>query len=263
VKTGVPDMLKVLLILSISNVTWGALTCSWLGMPPDRLPHFLRDISLSYISPAKTEQAIVDQNIQLFCFSLALLHLGIARIGNIVRYIRQRNLKFLAQLGSMATLFGVYNLILFLVVSNKHKAFPVHPIAIYLIIAGVILNFIFSSYDGHLGKSILGGLKNFMSIILSVSNIFSDIMSYIRLWAVGMAGFAVASLVASMTSPLFGSFLVFVAIIVLAFGHGLNMILSVLSVLIHGVRLNILEFSGHAGVSWSGIPYKPFEEKLT
>jgi V/A-type H+-transporting ATPase subunit I len=45
------------------------------------------------------------------------------------------------------------------------------------------------------------------------------------------------------------------------FGHGLNIVLNVLSVLVHGVRLNTLEFSGHAGLAWAGYAYKPFAKR--
>jgi V/A-type H+-transporting ATPase subunit I len=38
------------------------------------------------------------------------------------------------------------------------------------------------------------------------------------------------------------------------------MVLNVLSVLVHGVRLNTLEFSGHMGIAWSGFAYRPFSE---
>jgi V/A-type H+-transporting ATPase subunit I len=65
-------------------------------------------------------------------------------------------------------------------------------------------------------------------------------------------------MVTSMAGPMFGSFLVFAGIILMVFGHGLNIVLSALSVLVHGVRLNILEFSGRAGLGWSGIAYRPF-----
>jgi V/A-type H+-transporting ATPase subunit I len=51
-------------------------------------------------------------------------------------------------------------------------------------------------------------------------------------------------------------------IALLVFGHSLNLALNALSVLVHGVRLNTLEFSGHAGLTWSGIPYKPFGRRL-
>jgi len=51
-------------------------------------------------------------------------------------------------------------------------------------------------------------------------------------------------------------------IILLLFGHGLNIILSVLSVIVHGVRLNMLEFSGHLGMEWSGYKYEPFKDTV-
>jgi V/A-type H+-transporting ATPase subunit I len=47
-------------------------------------------------------------------------------------------------------------------------------------------------------------------------------------------------------------------IIILLIGHGLNMAMAALSVVVHGVRLNMLEFSGHLGMEWMGVPYDPF-----
>ena len=44
--------------------------------------------------------------------------------------------------------------------------------------------------------------------------------------------------------------------------HGLNMILNVLSVIVHGIRLNTLEFSSHLGMYWSGYKFKPFKEQI-
>jgi V/A-type H+/Na+-transporting ATPase subunit I len=37
-------------------------------------------------------------------------------------------------------------------------------------------------------------------------------------------------------------------------------VLGPISVLVHGVRLNVLEFSGHASVSWSGSAYRPLKK---
>jgi V/A-type H+-transporting ATPase subunit I len=260
-KNGVPGVLKMMTLLSISNILWGVLTCTWFGVPVERLPPFLKDISLSYISTAKgTDQAIVDQNLQLFCFSLALLQLTIAHLIGIVRTIRERTLKFFAEIGALAMLWGMFNVVLFLVVSNQTRAFPMLPISIYLLAGGFALTFIFASYEGSIGQSILSSVKNIISVVLGITNVFSDIMSYIRLWAVGLAGASIAATVNTMAGPMLGNFLVFVGIILLVFGHGLNLVLNVLSVLVHGVRLNTLEFSGHLGLTWSGTAYRPFAE---
>ena len=97
---------------------------------------------------------------------------------------------------------------------------------------------------------------------MGVVNVFSDIVSYIRLWAVGLAGAAISNTVNTMAGPLAGRAVMFGAmILLLVFGHGLNMILNLLSVIVHGVRLNTLEFSNHLGMSWSGFKYSPFSKK--
>ena len=44
-------------------------------------------------------------------------------------------------------------------------------------------------------------------------------------------------------------------------GHALNIVMGVLSVAVHGIRLNLLEFSGQLGMEWSGTAYDPFRKK--
>ncbi len=83
-------------------------------------------------------------------------------------------------------------------------------------------------------------------------------MSYLRLFAVGLAGTYIAgafnmlgALVAETAGWLAGA-----PVVVL--GHALNMALAAIAVFAHGVRLNMLEFSNATGVQWSGYPYRPF-----
>jgi V/A-type H+-transporting ATPase subunit I len=259
-KNGVSGVLKMMLLLSASNIVWGVLTCTWFGVEIAKLPQFLKDISLSYISPAKTEQAVVDQNLQIFCFSLALLQLTIAHIKGIARTLKSP--RVFSEIGSLAMLWGMYNVVLFLVVSNSRRSFPLLPVSIYLLAGGFALTFVFGNYEGSVGRSVLTSCTNIISVVLGITNVFSDIMSYIRLWAVGLAGASIAATVNSMVGPMLGNFLVFVGVILLVFGHGLNIVLNVLSVLVHGVRLNTLEFSGHIGLTWAGTAYRPFAETV-
>ena len=126
-----------------------------------------------------------------------------------------------------------------------------------------MLSFVFANYEGSIVSSILESVKNIISVLLGVVNVFSDIVSYIRLWAVGLAGAAISNTVNQMAGPMWGKLsLLLTFVILLVFGHGLNMILNVLSVIVHGVRLNTLEFSSHLGMSWSGFKYEPFSETV-
>jgi V/A-type H+-transporting ATPase subunit I len=206
------------------------------------------------------------QNLQIFCFTLALVQLTVAHIKGAVR--NRASVKMLGDVGSILQLVGIYYLVLSLVVNAQVFSFglviggiPVGAVAIALIGVGFVLSFVFSNYEGSVGKAILASLADIVSVLLGVVNVFSDIVSYIRLWAVGLAGAAISATVNELVGPFFGNFMFMIlAIVLLVFGHGLNMILNVLSVIVHGIRLNTLEFSSHLDMSWSGHKFKPFEE---
>ena len=261
----------LLLILGLTTTLWGMLTCNWFGVPPQSLPEPLKalvfKLDWNWISNASSlPEDTVTQNLKIFCFTIALVQLAVAHIKGIVRNIR--SLKCLGEAGSLFMLMGIYYLVLNMVVSSERFPFDLvlfgdikaSSIMFPLIGVGFGLSFIFSNYEGSVLKSVLESLKNIISVLLGVVNVFSDIVSYIRLWAVGLAGAAIANTVNEMAGPILGGFVIFLGILLLGFGHGLNMILNVLSVIVHGVRLNTLEFSSHLGMTWSGFKYKPFSE---
>ena len=102
-----------------------------------------------------------------------------------------------------------------------------------------------------------------MAIALGLVNNFTDVVSYVRLFAVGLAGVAIADAFNVMvTSSGTGSIAAIIGtVLILIAGHALNFVLGPMSVLVHGVRLNVLEFCSHASVTWSGFSYKPFSKK--
>ena len=260
-KKGVPQGLKLLLLLGCSNFIWGVLTCAWFGLDAQDVPAVLQQISLPQISNLTAAESaygegIVRQNMMIFCFTIALLQLS---IGRIIAITRNKSLKMLADAGAIAMLIGMYGVILSLIASNEYREIPLFMPCVYLLGVGFILNTVFVNYEGSIRKSVMESLKNSISVILGITNVFSDIMSYLRLWAVGLAGAAIASIIDNMAGPMLGHFFFFIfGVILLVFGHGLNLVLNTLSVLVHGVRLNTLEFSGSIGLSWAGSAYKPF-----
>ena len=267
-------------LFGLSTILWGTLTCTWFGLSPEQLPEWLKNLSIPVISNVYADKIwypfwmngtaglTTAQNLQIFCFSLALIQLTVAHIKGAVR--NKGSIKMLGDIGSILQLFGIYYLVLSLVVNAEVFSFglvigyiPVGTVAIALIGVGFVLSFVFSNYEGSIIKSILSSLTNIVSVLLGVVNVFSDIVSYIRLWAVGLAGAAISATVNELAGPLLGNFMFMIlAIVLLVFGHGLNMILNILSVIVHGIRLNTLEFSSHLDMSWSGHQFKPFEEQI-
>jgi len=83
---------------------------------------------------------------------------------------------------------------------------------------------------------------------LDIIGVFSDIVSYIRLYAVGLATVAIADAANRMSISW---------IIIL---HAINILLAALAILVHALRLNTLEFSRHLGLEWTGFTYDPFRK---
>jgi V/A-type H+-transporting ATPase subunit I len=178
-KKGVPPVLKLLLLLAASNFVWGTLTCTWFGVEAMKLPEALRLISLPLISNVTAAQSaagegIVRQNLMILCFSLALLQLS---IGHIIAITRLRTLKLLGDVGAIIMLAGMYGIVLSLIASNEYRQIPLAMPCVYMLAGGFVLNFAFVNYDGSIGKSVLESLKNIISMILGIANVFSDIMS--------------------------------------------------------------------------------------
>ena len=120
----------------------------------------------------------------------------------------------LGDIGSILELIGMYYVVLSMVVNGAVfgldlvvSGIPVGTISISLVIIGFAVNFIFGNYEKSILQSVLDSLKDIVSMLLGVVNVFSDIVSYIRLWAVGLAGAAISSTVNEMVSPLLGHFI--------------------------------------------------------
>ncbi|MDE7227290.1 MAG: ATPase [Treponemataceae bacterium] len=260
-------------LLGLCTMGWGVVTCSWFGIEPEKLPPLLKDISFAPFSAAKSGSPdVANTNQKIFCFALALIQLSIAHLKCMVA--DRRSLKFFGDMGSLFMIWGMFYVVMNMVVDSvrfplgitEHTLFvcdfPLPFICLGVLGLGFVLNFVFANYEGSVGKSILESVKNIISVLLGVVNQFSDIVSYIRLWAVALAGAAISSTVNTMAGPMFGKMALFVfGVILLVFGHGLNMILNLLSVIVHGVRLNTLEFSQHLGMTWSGSKFRPFSDK--
>lgn len=284
-KSGKKSLPVLVTILGLCTMVYGLCTCSWFGIEWQKLPSWMVDYSLKPISASKMEKLgianatdIANTNQKVFCFILALIQLSIAHIKCFIA--NRKSLKCIGDFGSLMQLWGMFYVVMNMVVDGtrfplKSNGNPIQAfgitfpaslplIAIIVLAVGFVLSFVFSNYEGSIGKSVLESCKNIISVFLGIVNVFSDIVSYIRLWAVALAGAAISSTVNSMAGPMFGKLaMVIFAVVLLVFGHGLNMILNLLSVIVHGVRLNTLEFSQHLGMSWSGTKYRPFTESST
>ena len=106
---------------------------------------------------------------------------------------------------------------------------------------------------------VLDGLQG----LSNVTKIFGDVLSYLRLFALGLASASLAltfnDLARQVAAEVPGLGLLF-AILILLVGHVLNLLLSVMSGVVHGLRLNFIEFYNWALLG-EGYPFRPFRKK--
>jgi len=237
----------LLTVFSLATIAWGVLSNTWFGAG---IPACADWPTVKWLGD------VTYKNIMLVCFTIGASHLMLARIWNGV--CRLPDTTAIAEFGWAGVLLFMY-----FVTNSLVGIFPSIP-SFMTWVFGVSLAcvFLFSVKPKDLKKNgiTLGMLP------LNIMSSLGDIISYVRLFAVGLASVKVAENFNSMAlgllsgdKPLWFNALMFVGtVLILVAGHALNLAMAALSILVHAVRLNTLEFSNHKGVSWSGYAFRPF-----
>jgi V/A-type H+/Na+-transporting ATPase subunit I len=128
-----------------------------------------------------------------------------------------------------------------------------------LIISGIMILFLNNLYRNILTNFGLG-LWNTYNM---ATGLLGDLLSYIRLFALGISsailGFVFNSLAVSMSGNIPVISIIFM-IIILIFGHGINLFMSGLGAFVHPMRLTFVEFYKNAGFTGGGTKYNPFRK---
>lgn len=133
------------------------------------------------------------------------------------------------------------------------------PTAAALALAGLSAVAVFASERRGLFNRAVDGLLALTRVV----GLFGDVLSYLRLFALAIAGAALArafnALSTSLELPVPGLGEL-AAVFILVFGHALNLGLSVASAVVHSLRLNLIEYL-HWSLEDEGHPFRPFLRK--
>ncbi len=236
------SIFHLLYITSIATIVWGVLSGNYFGLAA--LPPVLEAAQLDWVAD--------PENIMLLCFLIGAVQLTIAHTWNIVRDVF--SLQALAQAGWLCVVWTMFFLARHLVLNAP---FPTVMIPVFSV--GVVLLLLFMTPVRQMKED---WFKHVMLPLNLVSN-FVDVVSYVRLFAVGTATYAVASAFNQMALEIGAAGWAgqLAAVVILFFGHTLNILLAAMGVLVHGIRLNTLEFAGHLGLQWTGIRFLPFMQQ--
>ncbi len=249
-------------LLSGATVVWGALTGTWFGLEGAMNIPLLKSLVIpsfaNYPEYFGLSATTTQNSVMKFCFSIGVIQLALACVMNIKRKICRHNLSWLSDLGWLLSISALYLMVLYLVIGQNIQ-FGIVGAVVGL---GFLLVVLFGGMEPGktFGQGLKTGLGNTFTAFLDTISAFGNVMSYIRLFAVGMASLAIAQSFNNMASGFHGA-LVIVGAIIMIIGHVLNIVMGFLSVVVHGVRLNLLEFSGQLGMEWSGTAYNPFRDR--
>ena len=253
------SVMNLLLTMSLCILVYGMLTCNWFAIPPDKLPQWMN------ICPWMCNN---DKHIQLMSLFIGAFHMSMARLWRAVLAARKIRLsedgtlafvkKAREAIGHLAWgifLWANFGMARQLIVIGGEVGDLAAPF-VWMYAIGFVMILVFGIDWTDMGTVIY--------MPFSFINCFVDVLSYIRLFAVGLSGFYIANSFNGMAADLHSALnmpwlSIPCAIIILALGHLLNVALALMGVLVHGVRLNTLEFSGHMDLSWSGKAYRPLK----
>lgn len=248
-KSSSKEFFYLMYLVSFATIIWGTITGTWFGSEKIAQLPFLKIFIIERINSFNPDSTSF---IMQLTFIIGAIHLSIGHLLSAAK--KSNSITAIADLGWILVLWGVY-FIANNIVLGKEMAKATMP----LLIAGASIILLFANFQKNIIKGILVTLGN---LPLSIISSFSDIVSYIRLFAVGLATVIVATSFNEMAvgSGINSIVSGIIAAIILLLGHSINLVLCGMSILVHGVRLNMLEFSGHVGVQWTGKPYHPFKE---
>ncbi len=265
------DTLRLVLVFGFTTLIWGTVTGTWFSSLSLVRDTALRNFVIPAIATYQDDlfpgyvvrmRVFPDDSMNATTFTmwisllLGLVMILIARMQNFIR--RCPSLSAIAQLGWLSIVITMYWLIMNIVLQLSPLPI-IMKLALPVILGGLLVILIFGEQKKGTSfmSGVLRGLKNLLPTLLNSIGAFGDIISFIRLFAVGLVGVALSQSFNAM-APRGEGVAIVAAVLILGIGHALNLVLSSLSVLVHGVRLNVLEFSGHLDMEWAGIGFKPF-----
>ncbi len=225
----VKSVAQVLVFGGISTLIWGSLFGGWFGLSVTKATPFL---GLFYwFSPMDNPMQML-----ILCYGLGLLHMFTGMSIKAYRFIREGDF-----FGAVVDVFSWMALILGLIAMVAGGSLPaLKSVGTVMMIAGTGTILLFKARgEKNLLKRILSGL----GALYGISGYLSDVLSYSRLFAMGLATGIIGMVFNKLAGLLLASPVGFIfGIAVLAVGHTFNIAINALGAYVHACRLQYIEF---------------------
>ena len=254
-KTEMKDMAPLVTILGVGTFVVGIVMHTFFGV----------DIAVLPWIPAWLKSVMITGTIAGFeaqmvlALVIGVVHLCLAMVVKTV--YATRNKGFLGSLGTWGwTLLIVGGVVVgSLTMALSVPAQVTKWIVIVLGVLSALGIFLFNDIHRNPLKNIGSGLWETYN---TVTGLLGDVLSYLRLYALGLAGGMLGKAfndIATMTLGDGGIGYIPFAII-LIIGHTLNLAMCCLGAFVHPLRLNFLEFFKNSGYDGKGRAYRPIKK---
>lgn len=243
-----PNFSKWLVVLfGASTILCGTLSGSFFGFS-------IYDIDIPFIQNMK--ELLYTDNSTMFTVSLCI---GVVQIlfGMIIKAV---NLTIQCGFKNAISTIGWIVLLLTVIVAVLLKVDFSNPIIIALLAISGIGIFLLNSPGKNPLLNIGLGLWDTYNM---ATGLLGDVLSYVRLFALGLSGGILANVFNSMAvgmSPDIPIVGFIVTALIFAIGHALNIFMNILGAIVHPMRLTFVEFFKNAGYEGGGVEYKPFSK---
>lgn len=243
-------ILMLVQILGASAFFCGLLTGGFFGFQ-------IYDINLPFFQ--KLKDGVYLDNNQMFVLSLIL---GVVQImfGMALKvFNRAKQFGFMY---SLSTIGWFVLLASFIVAYLLKNVFPMFGIA-HLVVMGLagILIFFFNSPGKNPFLNFGLGLWDAYNM---ATGLLGDVLSYVRLFALGLSGGILASVFNSLAVGMSpdGNVIIgtIVTVLIFAVGHALTIFMNTLGAIVHPMRLTFVEFYKNSEFTGGGKKYNPFKK---
>lgn len=247
---------QLAMYFGIGTIIFGFMSGTMFGIQ-------LLKMDWAWLQPFK-DLGLIMSDLQLFYFALIIGGVQIIYaliIKGIMRWMRFGFYYSLDAFGWIITMLGggLY------LAGSKGLINPVDStlITILLCVGGFMMLFFNNPEKGLKGVpgSIGSGL---FGVYSKVTGLLGDLLSYIRLFALGISGAVMGLVFNDLAMKLAPDLIIareLVIVLILLFGHGINIFINSLGAFIHPVRLTFVEFYNNVGFEGGGKAYTPFAKQ--